>query len=231
VLTIQPPPSLAAQWWPATLQGPLPAPAAAAAAPAAGAAAAAGAGAGAAEPAPRAADGEGRRGHALLYDADAGAGHADPAPARVTFLSDHELYDLGEDEVLSWRRAGSAWEPEPTHRLAGVPIATRPAPAPGSRSGVAVRLDDVAAALRRAERLRGESDDAGLGALLGALPPALARGAADGFSRLTSAFADGLRRLHEEHGAEYVVQEGDVAAILARVDPDLAERVKRQRRG
>ncbi len=227
--TIQPPPSFAAQWWPATLQGPLPAAdeADAAAAPPAGA----GAEPAGAEPAPRAADGEGRTGYSLIYDADAGAGHADPAQARVTFLSEHELYDLGEDEVLSWRRAGAAWEPAPQHRLAGVPVAARPAP--GGRAGaagVAVRLDDVAAALRRGERLRGASDDAGLGALLGALPPALARGAANGFSRLTSAVADGLRRLHEEHGEEYVVQEGDVVAILARVDPDLAKRVKRQRR-
>jgi hypothetical protein len=230
VLTIQPPPSFAAQWWPATLQGPLPT--AAEAAPAAAPPATGAEPAAAAEPAPRAADGEGRVGYALLYDADAGAGHDDPAPARVTFLSEHELYDLGEDEVLSWRRAGAAWEPAPQHRLAGVPAAVRPAP--GGRAGaagVAVRLDDVAAALRRGERLRGASGDAELGALLGALPPALARGAADGFSRLTSAVADGLRRLHEEHGEEYVVQEGDIAAILARVDPNLAERVKRQRRG
>jgi hypothetical protein len=55
-------------------------------------------------------DGEGRLVYNLIYDADETLGFEEPSTHTVTFLEAHELYDVGEDERLPWRRVGEDWE-------------------------------------------------------------------------------------------------------------------------
>jgi len=55
-------------------------------------------------------DGERRVSYVILYDPDHSAGYPDPTEHRVTFLEEHELYDMEHDDFLAWRFEGQEWD-------------------------------------------------------------------------------------------------------------------------
>lgn len=55
------------------------------------------------------ADGEGRPLYLLKYDADVDAGYEEEE-RRVSFLDEHELYDLDLGDTVSWRMQGDTWD-------------------------------------------------------------------------------------------------------------------------
>lgn len=63
-------------------------------------------------------DGEGRTAYVIAYDANSKLGYPDATESRVTFLDDHELYDLDYDEIIQWKIEGDPWNaPEDKHLL------------------------------------------------------------------------------------------------------------------
>jgi hypothetical protein len=59
-------------------------------------------------------DGEGRLAFILRYDPDVEFGYEEPTEHTVSFLSEHELFDFGEVDLLQWRHAGSNWDEVPS---------------------------------------------------------------------------------------------------------------------
>ena len=59
-------------------------------------------------------DAEGRCAYILLYDVDVENGFPEQESAAVTFVNEHELFDISTVDVLSWRMEGSDWEPPPS---------------------------------------------------------------------------------------------------------------------
>jgi hypothetical protein len=59
-------------------------------------------------------DGEGRLAYVLSYDPDAEFGYEEPTEHMVTFLNEHELFDMGEVDLLQWRHAGTVWDAIPS---------------------------------------------------------------------------------------------------------------------
>ena len=57
-------------------------------------------------------DGEGRLACLIRYDADTTNGYDEPEEREVTFIGEHELWDLEEEEILVWRKEGDGWECE-----------------------------------------------------------------------------------------------------------------------
>lgn len=55
-------------------------------------------------------DGEGRVACSIRYDPDTANGYEEAEEREVTFIDEHELWDLEEGEILLWRREGDQWE-------------------------------------------------------------------------------------------------------------------------
>ena len=55
-------------------------------------------------------DGEGRQGYILRYDPDIDSGYEEYEERTVTFLDEHELFDMEEEELMVWRVEGDSWD-------------------------------------------------------------------------------------------------------------------------
>lgn len=54
-------------------------------------------------------DGEGRIAYILCYDPDPESGYDEHTEHNVTFLDEHELFDIEEGEILMWRHECDDW--------------------------------------------------------------------------------------------------------------------------
>ena len=66
------------------------------------------------------------------------SGYPETTPQRVTFLDAHRMYDVEEDELMSWRLEGDAWDEAP--------------PAEDGGEGPTFTLDMVDIEIRQMER-------------------------------------------------------------------------------
>lgn len=149
-------------------------------------------------------DGEGRVVYVLRYDPDVEQGFDEHEECSVTFLEEHYLWDLGQDDELPWRRAGQTWEPPP------------PAGGEGAAEGGEVlSLADLAADIQTRERRRGRTLDEDAAAMLSEMPQEQAMAIASGFRSFSEAITTHIAGLHAQHGSDYVVTAADVQAATA----------------
>ncbi|KAL4434345.1 hypothetical protein ABPG75_000786 [Micractinium tetrahymenae] len=149
-------------------------------------------------------DGEGRTVYVLRYDPDAEKGFEEHEECGVTFVEEHYLWDLGQDDELPWRRPGEAWEPPP------------PAAGDGGAEGAEVlSLADLAADIQKRERRRGRTCDEEAAAMLSEMPPDQAMAIASGFRSFSEAITAHIAGLYAQHGSDYVVTAADVQAATA----------------
>ncbi|KAL4423243.1 hypothetical protein ABPG77_000035 [Micractinium sp. CCAP 211/92] len=149
-------------------------------------------------------DGEGRTVYVLRYDPDKDMGFDEHEECCVTFLEDHYLWDLGQDEELPWRQVGHTWEPPPP--LAG----------DGAAEGAEVfSLADLAADIETRERRRGRTLDEEAAAMLSEMPQERAMAIASGFRSFSEAISTHIAGLYAQHGSDYVVTAADVQAATA----------------
>ncbi|KAI3439000.1 hypothetical protein D9Q98_001412 [Chlorella vulgaris] len=149
-------------------------------------------------------DGEGRQVYVLRYDPNPELGYEEQECCRVTFLDQHVLYDLGEDEELAWRLAGDSWE-EPAGSESDEE----------AENSQVYTLNQIAAAIEASERRRGRTVDEDAAEALKAFPQDQQRIIADGFRAFTDHIAAGMAKLKEQHGDNYVVTAADVTALTA----------------
>ncbi len=103
----------------------------------------------------------------LRYEAD---GKFDTETRSCTFLSAHELWDVDDEDVLTWRREDEDWEPPAEEGDPGA-----------QAEGGTVQMRDVVAYNDRIARLRGRTLDEDAAEVLGTLSPDHARLVAEGY--------------------------------------------------
>lgn len=144
-------------------------------------------------------DGQGRQVYVLLYDADADAGYPDPTEHRVSFLDDHELFDVGECDLLDWRVEGTQWErPRPDAKMVEEP---------GVGLVEEVSLADVAERGRRINLAAGRTLRGEMAALVAGLPPEAQHGLAERLEAGIAAFAEGMAAMQAENEGGVIKQQ------------------------
>lgn len=150
-------------------------------------------------------DGEGRQVYVLRYDPDPDSGFEEQECCRVTFLEEHALYDFGQDDELAWRQAGDSWE---------APAVPEGEEAEGGE-GAIYSLNEIAAAIKAAERRRGRTLDQDAAEALSAFPQDKQMFIAAGFRNFSDHISAGVAQLQAQHGPDYVVTAADVKAVTA----------------
>jgi hypothetical protein len=135
-------------------------------------------------------DGQGREVYVILYEADTTTGYPEPTEHRVSFLDDHELFDVGECDLLDWRIEGTGWErPRPTANLVEEP---------GHGLVESTSLAEVAEQGRKIELASGKSLRSEMAELVAALPPEAQHGMAERLNAGLAAFSEEIATMLKE---------------------------------